>query len=877
MGGYELKFPIQSSGQDALSKLQQIVQQLGAATANAAPQAAILERQLLQLAGASGGATTAMRALFGTVGLSSAALVAMVGTTGALARATGQLAQEQLNMAERTGLTVREVGLFSAAARVAGTNITAITSSMRTLSQALSSNSEEGRRGKRALEDLGIQAHIASGELKPTGQLFIEIGEALAKIEEPAKRVRLAIALFGLGGLQNLPLLTGDIRKMLAEMERLGAAFTTEGVKKAAAFDQMIGKVIERMKGLGLVAGQTSIAILEAMGKLAPALLGQPGLAAPRAAAVAGTTDFIDLAVARRRASDIAQGNLLARGFQTGRSGTILGVQQQLEEARERLSQLPQPQTGLFESVNRQRISAIENEEGAIIKLTESLRRLEQQRARELRLGEFEAREFGATPGAFARVPSLRGRARGLPLGTFVSQSADIERANVVGRESIAEQGRIQLAGILEREQRVRERNLTLIQQEVSATARIVELRAGPDGEFVAAEKVFKIRLDGAQREFSITKDRAKLEEQVLQIRYDREIQIAQIERDRLQRIRDSSGQVFDALLRGGAGIREFALGQAAVIGRTAFQNVAVEIFKSTTGKVTLPGLGPQGSPNILGRILAGTPFGQNNSLERATDLNTLATSLNTAALRALGTAGGGLGGGALAGLPGLFSGAVGAGGLIFNASGGGASSLPTIGGYDPATGTYSATIGAAAITRNAGGGGFRNQYGSTGATAAVYSAAAIGGFIGVREGIKQGGVQGGLVAASAALGTAAVFDPEPISKAILAVAAAATGLIASLLGSPKEARGREIEGLVEGSRFAGPLSISREFDLGGNQIDYNRRGDLRSFPMVYLTVQTMDARSFIDNRNMIMDAIRFGWQEGHPAVAEITESISLR
>lgn len=113
------------------------------------------------------------------------------------AAATGKLAEEQLNMSERTGLSVREVGLFSGAATVAGVNANALVTSMRSLSQGLSENSDEGRKAKRAMEELGVATHDGSGQVKPTAELFLDLSAALQKIPDPAERARLAIATMG--------------------------------------------------------------------------------------------------------------------------------------------------------------------------------------------------------------------------------------------------------------------------------------------------------------------------------------------------------------------------------------------------------------------------------------------------------------------------------------------------------------------------------------------------------------------------------------------------------------------------------------------------------------------------------------------------------
>lgn len=204
---------------------------------------------------------------FGTTGLIIGGVALTLGTAAKasydLAVATGKTAEEQLNLSERTGLNIHELGLFAGASQIAGTNTNALTTAIKTLATGLSENSAEGKRAKRGLEELGVSGRDVAGIIKPTSQLLAEISDALGRVEAPADRARLAVEIFGKGGLELLPLLRGNFKGLLADVERIGVAFDEEGAKKAAAFDDKLDKLRLSFDALKRSFGEKAIGTIE--------------------------------------------------------------------------------------------------------------------------------------------------------------------------------------------------------------------------------------------------------------------------------------------------------------------------------------------------------------------------------------------------------------------------------------------------------------------------------------------------------------------------------------------------------------------------------------------------------------------------------------
>src|SRR5689334_13498399 len=136
------------------------------------------------LQGAKGAVTSVMTAL-GPFGIAVTAGAAVLGTIAAsafeAAKSLGEYGTRVKDAELRTGLTAKEVGQFSFAAKAVGQDISIVERLMRGLSQAANDNSNEGEKARATLRGMGIDFHTATGEMKPTSELLTEISEGLNK------------------------------------------------------------------------------------------------------------------------------------------------------------------------------------------------------------------------------------------------------------------------------------------------------------------------------------------------------------------------------------------------------------------------------------------------------------------------------------------------------------------------------------------------------------------------------------------------------------------------------------------------------------------------------------------------------------------------
>lgn len=106
--------------------------------------------------------------------------------------------------------------------------------------------------GGQAMKALGIDV-ARLRQLSPDQQFEI-LAEAISRMKDPADRTAAAVKLFGKAGADLLPLLTqgaSGVRALREESKRLGAAMTTEDVKRLQDADDSLKRVKEAAAGFG--------------------------------------------------------------------------------------------------------------------------------------------------------------------------------------------------------------------------------------------------------------------------------------------------------------------------------------------------------------------------------------------------------------------------------------------------------------------------------------------------------------------------------------------------------------------------------------------------------------------------------------------------
>ena len=197
-----------------------------------------------------------------SVGASVAALVnpftlavAGVAAFGAAAAAVAQglLSLEDRverlgNIADKLGVSFGFIQTLEESARRSGTSIEAVSAAFGRLQRSVLGVDEESKAAQRSLAELGVTAEELQ-TLSPEQQ-YQRIGEALAAIEDPARRTATATALFGRAGAELIPFFN-NLPGTVEDFDRLGRALTAIDRRRLDEFGAALDGLQVASQGLG--------------------------------------------------------------------------------------------------------------------------------------------------------------------------------------------------------------------------------------------------------------------------------------------------------------------------------------------------------------------------------------------------------------------------------------------------------------------------------------------------------------------------------------------------------------------------------------------------------------------------------------------------
>jgi hypothetical protein len=263
------------------------VNALGRAIGGLSSTAGRVSGGLKGLAGAAGGLSGALGSL---VPLATGAGLA------AMAKGAIDAADNMNDLSQKTGVSVESLSKFQQAANASGTSIEGVGGAMIKLNRNLATGNAGAAK---ALTDLGISATDASGRLKSTDAIMLEVADKFAKMEDGANKSAAAQALFGKSGADLIPLLNGG-RKSI---EDLSATMTGDFAKGADSLNDKLAMLQGKLLQVGVQIGTALMPALNVISdvvlNLANAFAAMPGpLQAIIGSVVALTAAFVVLAPA---------------------------------------------------------------------------------------------------------------------------------------------------------------------------------------------------------------------------------------------------------------------------------------------------------------------------------------------------------------------------------------------------------------------------------------------------------------------------------------------------------------------------------------------------------------------------------------------------
>jgi len=229
-----------------------------------------LGRAIGGLSGTAGRVSGGLKGLAGAAGGLGGALGALVPlATGAglitLAKNSMDNAAKMFDLSQKTGVSVEALSRFSKAAKVSGTDVEGVTKAMIKLSKGLvEAKNGQGQAGE-ALKSMGISAVDASGKLKDTDQIMLEISNKFKAMPNGAEKTAIALQLFGRAGADMIPMLN-----MGGEAIGKFGAMTTQYAKDAKAGE--VAMVTLQGK-VGMLGGKLAVVLLPSITAITESLV----------------------------------------------------------------------------------------------------------------------------------------------------------------------------------------------------------------------------------------------------------------------------------------------------------------------------------------------------------------------------------------------------------------------------------------------------------------------------------------------------------------------------------------------------------------------------------------------------------------------------
>jgi len=177
----------------------------------------------------------------------------------AVAQSTANFGEEALKGAQKAGITVETFTALSYAAKLANLDQQQLTTGLKTLSVNMVEASQNTGTGEALFRRLGVSATDATGKLRPTEDLLLDLAEVFAKSADGAGKSEAAVKLFGKTGLDLIPFLNqgkSGITALMAEAQRLGVVLSKEDAEAANQFNDQMKTLEAATRGLTLQLGK---------------------------------------------------------------------------------------------------------------------------------------------------------------------------------------------------------------------------------------------------------------------------------------------------------------------------------------------------------------------------------------------------------------------------------------------------------------------------------------------------------------------------------------------------------------------------------------------------------------------------------------------
>lgn len=174
-------------------------------------------------------------------------------------------ADDAAKAAQRIGVSVEALTRLRFAADLSGASAEQLETAIARLSRSMLD-------GNKAFARIGVSATDATGRLRPTEEVLLDLADAFAAAPDGAEKTATAMELLGRSGTALIPLLNGGsqaLRSMMAEADALGVTIRTDTARAAERFNDSLSRIGAAASG---VARQITADLAPVMAEIAEAV-----------------------------------------------------------------------------------------------------------------------------------------------------------------------------------------------------------------------------------------------------------------------------------------------------------------------------------------------------------------------------------------------------------------------------------------------------------------------------------------------------------------------------------------------------------------------------------------------------------------------------
>lgn len=205
------------------------------------------------MAGTLSGQFSAISSSVSSLALRMTPLIAIITAVAGAMKHTADKGEEFRKLSMQVGMSVEQISALKFASDIADSSFESLIKGAGILSKGLAKANEESGGVNHAMKALGIGSRDATGALRPTHDILLDIAERFEGMKDGLGKTALAMLLFGKSGKELIPILNEGrvgIEKLEKEAASLGVVMSGQTAKAADDFNDNLKRMEARASGL---------------------------------------------------------------------------------------------------------------------------------------------------------------------------------------------------------------------------------------------------------------------------------------------------------------------------------------------------------------------------------------------------------------------------------------------------------------------------------------------------------------------------------------------------------------------------------------------------------------------------------------------------